>query len=41
MGPLDEMMFAENPITYIRSTSSGLPQVNILHALHKYTGTQS
>lgn len=29
MGPLNEMMFAGNPITYIRPTSTGLPQVRL------------
>ncbi|KMZ65395.1 O-acyltransferase WSD1 [Zostera marina] len=37
MGPLDEMMFAENPITYIRSTSSGLPQAVLMHMV-SYNG---
>lgn len=31
MGPLDEMMFAGNPITYFRSTSCGLPQAILMH----------
>ncbi|CAA6670511.1 unnamed protein product [Spirodela intermedia] len=37
VGPSEEIMFAKNPITYIRATSNGLPHALIIHMI-SYNG---